>query len=198
MAMRPWGAVDKPPLHFSIESCSVATNDQVPIEIAFGLTLRDLYKVYFHTLLRLWLVIPLVICMVALLAVSALSDFLSCTSYLIPALRFVTVAAALVGIGFALPYLLARNTMRTSPMIKGEIRYVFGEGGVETVTSASQSRMDWAGFHRAVELKDCILLYMSSRVFHIIPKKAFADASQLEDLKSLLRRKMEGKTRLKP
>ena len=173
-------------------------SDQEPIEIAFRLTLRDLYKVYFHTLLRMWLLIPIVICMVALLAVSALSDFTCRTSYLIPALRFVTVAAALVGIGFALPYLLARNTMRTSPMIKGEIRYVFSESGVETVTTASRSQMDWAGFHRAVEIKDFILLYMSSRVFHIVPKKAFVDASHLESFKSLLRRKMEGRIRLKP
>lgn len=172
-------------------------NDQAPIEITFRLTLRDLHKVYFHTLLRMWLLIPIFICMVALLAVSAFSDFTCRTSYLIPALRFVTVAAALVGIGFALPYLLARNTMRTSPMIKGELRYVFDEKGVEATTTASQSHMDWAGFHRAVEINDFILLYMSSRVFHIVPKKAFADSAQLEGFKSLLRRRMEGRVRLK-
>lgn len=172
-------------------------SDQEPIEITFRLTLRDLHKVYFHTLLRMWLLIPIVICMVALLAVSAFSDFVSCTGYLIPALRFVTVAAALVGLGFALPYLLARNTMRTSPMIKGDLRYVFDENGVETTTTASQSHMDWAGFHRAVEIKDFILLYMSSRVFHIVPKKAFPDPAQLEVFKSLLRKKIEGKVRLR-
>jgi hypothetical protein len=118
--------------------------------------------------------------MVGIVDLSAPSDFVSCTSYLIPALRFVTAAAALVGIGFALAYLLARNTMRTSPAIKGELRYVFDGNGVETTTSTSQSRMDSAGFHRAVELKTFLLLYMSSRVFHIVPKKECADASQLE------------------
>ena len=171
--------------------------DQAPIEITFRLSLRDLHKVYFHTLLRMWLLIPIVICMVALLAVSALSDFLSYTTYLITVLRFVTVAAALVGLSFAVPYLLARNTLRTSPAFKGDLCYVFDENGVETTTSASQSRMTWAGFHRAVETKDFVLLYMSSRVFHIVPKKAFVDESQLQNFKSLLRTKMEERVRLK-
>ncbi len=172
-------------------------DDPAPIEIRFRLTTRELYWVYFHALLRTWLLIPIVICMIAILALSALSDFTARTHYLIPAVRFVTVAAALVGLGFALPYFLARNTLRTSPLLSSELRHVFSETGVETVTAASQSRVDWSGFHRAVELKDFVLLYMSSRVFYIAPKKAFGDASQLENFKSLLRRKMEGKVRFR-
>ena len=168
-----------------------------PIEATFRLTIRDLYWVYFHTLLRLWLLIPIVICMLGILALSALSDFMARTSYLIPALRFVTVAAALVGLGFALPYLLARNTLRTSPLFKTELRHVFNDTGVETVTSASQSRVDWSGFYRAVEIKEFVLLYMSSRVFYIVPKRSFSGPDQLEAFKSLLRRKMEGKVKLK-
>ncbi len=170
--------------------------DQAPIEIKFRLTTGDLYWVYFHVLLRLWLLIPIVFCLIAILALSALSDITARTNYLIPALRIVTVAAALAGLGFALPYLLARNTMRTSTMLGAELRHVFSETGVETVTSASQSRVDWTGFHRAVEIKDFVLLYMSSRVFYIVPKRAFADGAQLENFKSLLRGKMEGKIRL--
>jgi hypothetical protein len=149
-------------------------------------------------MLRLWLLLPITLCIVGILALSAFSDLTSSTSYLIPALRLTTAALALVAVGFALPYLLARNTLRTSPMIKGELRYVFDDDGVETITSASQSRMAWAGFHRAAELKDFVLLYMSSRVFHIVPKRVFADGPQVASFKSPLRRKMEGKARLKP
>ena len=172
--------------------------DSPPFEIKFCLTMRDLYWVYFHVLLRLWLLIPIVFCMIAILALSALSDFTARTHYLIPALRFVTVAAALVGLGFALPYLLAWNILRTSPLFKGELRHVFNDTGVETVTSASQSRVDWSGFYRAVEIKDFVLLYMSSRVFYIVPKKSFSSPGQLEAFKSLLRKRMEGKVRLRP
>jgi hypothetical protein len=172
--------------------------NQAPIEVTFRLTLRDLYAVYFHTLLRLWLLIPIAICMLGILALSALSDFTARTRYLIPALRFLTVALALVGLGIALPYLLARNTMRTSSMLSAELRQVFSEAGVETVTSASQSRVDWTGFHRAVELKDFVLLHMSSRVCYIVPKRSFTNSAQLETFKSLLRTKMEGKVRLRP
>ena len=168
-----------------------------PIEISFRLTLQDLQKVYFHTLLRLWLLIPLVLCMIAVVALSAWMDQMTHTSYLIPILRFVTVAAALVAISFALPYLLARNTMRTSAAFNGDLRYTFDEKGVGATTSASQSQMGWAGFHRAAELKDFFLLYMSSRVFHIVPKRSFSSADQLEAFKALLRSRMEGKTRLR-
>lgn len=172
--------------------------DSQPIEIKFRLTTRELYWVYFHVLLRLWLLIPIVLCMIALVALSAWMDRVAHTNYLIPILRFVTVAAALVALSFALPYLLARNTMRTSPLFKSEVRHIFSEAGVETLTTASRSNVGWEGFYRAVEIKDFVLLYMSSRVFYIVPKKAFADAVQLENFKSLLRRKMEGKLRLKP
>ena len=170
--------------------------EQAPIEVTFRLTQRDLYAVYVHTLLRMWLLIPIVICMIGILALSALSDFTTRTSYLIPALRFLTVAVALVGLGFALPYLLARNTMRTSPLFQNEIHCTFTDSGVEMKTSASQSRVDWSGFHRAVELKEFVLLYMSSRVFYIVPKRSFSTADQLEAFKALLRTKMEGKARL--
>ena len=168
-----------------------------PTEVTFRLTTRDLYWVYFRTLLRLWLLIPIAICMMGILALSALSDFTVRTSYLVPALGFVAVAAALVGIGFALPYLLARNTFKTSPLFQGELSCTFTDSGVEMKTAASQSRVDWSGFHRAVELGDFVLLYMSSRVFYIVPKKSFSSVDQLEAFKSLLRRKMEGKVRLK-
>jgi hypothetical protein len=172
-------------------------SDQAPIEVTFRLTQRDLYAVYVHTLLRMWLLIPIVICMIGILALSALSDFTAHTSYLIPALRFLTVALALVGLGFALPYLLARNTMRTSPLFRSELRCVFSESGVEMATPASQSRVDWSGFHRAVELKEFVLLYMSSRVFYIVPKRSFSSPDQLEAFKSLVMKKMEGKVRLR-
>src|SRR5689334_7401618 len=100
-------------------------NDSPPIGIKFRLTVRDLYWVYFHVLLRLWLLIPIVLCMIAILVLSALLDRVAHTNYLIPILRFVTVAAALVGLSFALPYLLARNTLRTSPLFKSEVRHIF-------------------------------------------------------------------------
>jgi len=167
------------------------------IQVTFRLTTRDLYWVYFHTLLHLWLLIPIVICMLGILALSAFSDFTARTSYLIPALRFVTVAAALVGLGFALPYFLARNTFRSSPLFGGDLSYTFSESGVESVTVASQSHVDWSGFYRAIELKEFALLYMSSRVFYIVPKRSFSGQEQLEAFKSLLRRKLEGRLKLR-
>jgi hypothetical protein len=168
-----------------------------PIEVTFRLTQQDLHKVYFHTFLRLWLLIPLVLCMIAIVILSAWMDRTCHTSYLIPILRFVTVAAALVVISFALPYLLARNTMRTSAAFKGDLRYTFDASGVNAVTPASQSHMNWSGFHRAVELKDFFLLYMSSRVFHIVPKRVFSNPDQLDAFRSLLLSTLGAKTRLR-
>ncbi len=172
-------------------------DNRSPIEVTFRLTLQDLHKVYFHTPLRLWLLIPLVVCMIAIVVLSAWMDRVTHTSILVPILRFITVAAALVVISFALPYLLARNTMRTSAAFKSDLHYVFDERGVSSTTSASESRMDWSAFHRAVELKEFFLLYMSSRVFHIVPKRVFSSSDQMDAFRSLLRSAMGAKARLR-
>ena len=172
--------------------------DSTQIRVTFRLTVRELYSVYFHTLLRLWLLIPIAICMFGILALSALSDFTGRTNYLRPAIIFVAVAAFVVCLVFVFPYFLARNALRSSALSKGDLHYMFTDTGAESTTPASQGRIEWHGFYRAVELNDFFLLYMSSRVFNVIPKRAFSGPDQIEAFRELLRSKIKGKVKLRP
>jgi len=178
------------PLHPEMEN-------QSTISITFRLTPRDLYKVYLRNLLRSWLLIPIILCMIGIVVLSALSDRSAQSGYLIPALQFVAFVGALAGLVFLLPYVLARNTFKSSPLFSQEMRYTFSESDVESSTAASQGRVAWQGFHRAVELKDFFVLYLSSRVFYIIPLRSFSGPEQVETFRALLSRNMAGRVKLR-
>jgi len=47
--------------------------------------------------------------------------------------------------------------------------------------------MNWRAFIRCIETPHLFLLYHSPQLFNLVPKRAFANAEQLEEFRSLLK-----------
>jgi altronate hydrolase len=67
-----------------------------------------------------------------------------------------------------------------------EVDYVFSERGVEHRTEYSASNIDWSAYIHFRESRRHFLLYHSRRGFSIIPKAAFASASELAEFRTLI------------
>jgi hypothetical protein len=49
-----------------------------------------------------------------------------------------------------------------------------------------RNQISWHGYTRWAETKNLFLIHLSEPTFHIVPKRAFADAEQLNQFRALL------------
>lgn len=68
------------------------------------------------------------------------------------------------------------------------LRYVFGEEGVKIATATSESSIQWAGYLKAEETEEWLLLFQNKMVANPVLKAAF-QAGELERLRAVLREK---------
>jgi hypothetical protein len=98
-----------------------------------------------------------------------------------------------IGLGFiALLYGWVPTTSyrKTNPAVRGkEQSWVFSEDGCTNVSAIAESRMDWKAWIKAVETRDFFLLYPAATIMHIVPKRAFSGAAEVDAFRELLKSK---------
>src|SRR5579885_421601 len=72
-----------------------------------------------------------------------------------------------------------------SPSLGGPRSYTFSDSSIQVDTTITKSEVCWSFYRRAVETRSAFLLYFSGGMANVIPKRAFADAKQLDDFRSL-------------
>lgn len=95
------------------------------------------------------------------------------------------IAGACVVI-FILPVLTAWKLTQDT-RIRGGCHYSFSDSGMEFENSSTRATVKWTGFFRAEESDTSFLLFTNKIAAHILPKRCFADDSDISSLRELLR-----------
>jgi hypothetical protein len=98
-----------------------------------------------------------------------------------------------IGLGFiALLYGWVPTTSyrKMNPALKGKDQsWVFSEDGCTNINAIAESRLEWKAWIKAVETRDFFLLYPHATIMHIVPKRAFPGAAEVDAFRELLRSK---------
>ncbi|MCF7786191.1 MAG: YcxB family protein [Prosthecobacter sp.] len=84
---------------------------------------------------------------------------------------------------------------RRNPSISGVQTYTITSAGYTIKGSLFDTTLKWDAFHKAIETKEFILLYVSTRWAHFIPKAA-TTASDLQAIRTIIREKLGSKAKL--
>ena len=74
----------------------------------------------------------------------------------------------------------SRKFWKTNPNLHGESVFRFDDSGVFLEGINSHSEVKWEGFMKWKEGKDTFLLFYSSQMAQIVPKRFFSDKGQLD------------------
>jgi hypothetical protein len=83
-------------------------------------------------------------------------------------------------------FVLPRLAIAGASKLHNEYRLSFAEDGILYRTAAIDSRIDWSLYTHAVVVRDFYLLYHGRREFTVIPKRAFANAAEMQAFDALL------------
>jgi hypothetical protein len=86
--------------------------------------------------------------------------------------------------------LMVRKRWKMQPVLHKMIKYEITPDLVRIVTETATAEMTWASFTRFKESKGVFLLYPNKLVFHMIPKRAFASADEIESFRVLVASKI--------
>jgi hypothetical protein len=90
---------------------------------------------------------------------------------------------------FVLWKILAARYFKKNPSLQKEFRVQLDEDGVEYWAQDMHSKSGWSNLLRWQESKNLILLYPNTRIFTMLPKRAFAPG-EVDQLRELLVRKI--------
>jgi hypothetical protein len=80
---------------------------------------------------------------------------------------------------------MMRRQWKRQPQLHRRVKYEIDPDSVRVTTETSTGEMTWANFIRFVESKNLFLLYPNKIVFHMIPKRAFASAEEMDSFREL-------------
>ncbi len=83
-------------------------------------------------------------------------------------------------------YFLARRLWRLSDMLREPKVYVFSETDIEVIGNSTHSVVDWGTIQRAERTGPLVLLWAGLRNAHILPIRAFGDATAWELFRRLV------------
>jgi YcxB-like protein len=132
-----------------------------------------------HYSLIFWIGLILVLCGVLLLITSLWLGGTLCLAYGIFCLAW---RGFLRDIRF-------RREFRRSKTLQGEITMDITEEGLRTSSAYGEGRIQWVTFARYLETPRLFLLSVPPRMFHMIPKRAFA-SGDLDAARQLLEKKI--------
>jgi hypothetical protein len=116
--------------------------------------------------------------------------FLSPTTFVaVGALFFFYFAAHL--------YWSSARAIRTNAAYKNGVEYAFGESGLDGVGSTFSFHHDWCNFRSIIEDSKLFLFCPSNSQVIVVPKRSFANPSQIQKLRDILKNNYTGKLSLK-
>lgn len=75
-------------------------------------------------------------------------------------------------------------------ILRAEHRVAFTDEGISYLMDHIESNLDWKYFHRWTETAEGFLLIREEEVFNLIPKRAFANQSQVDEFRQLISTKL--------
>jgi len=60
------------------------------------------------------------------------------------------------------------------------------DDGITIAEPLSRHELKWLAFDRVIETQNLFLLYVAEHLFHMVPKRAFADANQVEEFRAMI------------
>ena len=102
----------------------------------------------------------------------------------------------MLGVMPLLQLLNIASARRRKPSIDTVQTYTITRDGYTVQGSLFETTLKWDAFLKAIETKEFILLYVSSRWAHFIPKAA-ATAADLETVRTILHEKLGNKAKLR-
>jgi hypothetical protein len=94
-------------------------------------------------------------------------------------------------------WLDARRNFAGVKEFQKHIQYVFSREGYDASSGKSSSHVSWESIHKAIESKHSLNLFLSLRLFIIIPKRCIRTSSDLAELRSILRTALGEKAQMK-
>ncbi len=86
-----------------------------------------------------------------------------------------------------------KRMFNSAPLSKLEVENVINEGGFHQTSSVGNTDLTFEQFFKICETKDAFYLYISKIQAFIMPKQDFASEEEIENLKKILRDKVEKK-----
>ncbi len=106
------------------------------------------------------------------------------------------LAFVIVGLGALLSLLpIARRAMfarayRSNLKFTGPIATEFSNDVISTESKVGASQLNWDIYSSALESDDAFLLMITKQTFSIVPKRDFQSASQIDEFRALVERKL--------
>jgi len=94
-------------------------------------------------------------------------------------------------------YRASSKAIRTNVAYQSAITYTFGASGLDGVGLTHAFHHDWGNFQSVIEGSKIFVFCPSNAQMVIVPKRSFADAAQINELRQLLRSHYQGKLSLK-
>ena len=86
-------------------------------------------------------------------------------------------------------YRVAR-VWKKEPSVHDSLMVDIGEDELHIVSQHEDGRIKWSAFSRFLETKNLFLIFRQRNVFNVIPKRIFRDASEIENFRQLLKKKL--------
>jgi hypothetical protein len=88
---------------------------------------------------------------------------------------------------FVTPLIAVRQFFKDGRNAQGT-QFQFGEGGVKILTSVGNADLNWTAFLRGQETKSCFLLFTTTSLARVIPKRCAASSEEIRSLRELFGR----------
>ncbi|MEN6520354.1 MAG: YcxB family protein [Armatimonadota bacterium] len=85
---------------------------------------------------------------------------------------------------------IPRITFRSQPKFRDEYQLRFTEDGIDFKTQSIDSKLEWSLYSKLVEDDKSYLLIYGKSMFSAIPKRVFANQTEKEAFRELLKRKI--------
>jgi hypothetical protein len=97
----------------------------------------------------------------------------------------IAAVVALAGLALWHRYLWGR-LYRRQPSLQGLHVYSFSHEGIVASSPHGSGQVSWSAFTKWREDSRMFLIYQADNVFHLVPKRWFADEQQISELRALL------------
>jgi hypothetical protein len=168
-------------------------DDSNPLEVSFQLTQREIYQANVSIALgrytlHIWLLI-------AVLFATFLGAFFEVVLFgaspahsVKPVVIFglIFVPVFLVVMIFGHSYIAAMALFRGNPSLQGPTQWTFCDTHDSTNGPAGKTELPWKIYLRARETRNLFLLYVQKDLANVIPKRSFADESDIARFRALL------------
>jgi hypothetical protein len=94
-------------------------------------------------------------------------------------------------------FFMSRRVFMQNRFMREEIRYAFGDEGVQVSTDTRTSRHQWSMYGKVVETRRHFLFFYPDAMAHLIPKRCFKGTEELDRLREVLRDGLGDKARLR-